>query len=339
MNYKRRIPDNRENICHLRSLTEEMQQAMSTRIDSIDTEFRRRLAELSTERQQSPSQQRICDRSPETNSSGNGPTFTRPQRVFGKEEKLTGNRNFREWASAIITEFQVLGILETVIAEFAVTAPWPQYTKMRADAMARSLLIQSVNNFIKPQIRDLTSAFQMWTLLYSRYKMVSSFEPHTLVTEIERLTFTDAGSAIALIEKGIMIRDKHLALSGTLTELYWSSAILRKLLPYYQFEAQFLMTHPNITLDQVHVYFAECVFDSFELGKANALYQIAAPSDAPPKPSATRTNINNFVTPPPRMYNKLPFMSSEIGWSQQRNQASSSRSASSSQQSPRKPSQ
>ncbi len=308
-----------------------MQQSMRARMDSMDTEFRRKLAELSTERQRSPSRQRTRDRSPETNTSGNVPTFMRPQRVFTKEEKLTGNKNFREWASTIITEFQVLGILETVMAEFAATAPWPQHTKLRADAMARSILTQSVNDFIKPQIRDLTSAFQMWTLLYSRYKAVSSFEPHKLVTEIERLTFSEAGSAMALIKKGIMIRDKHLALSGTLTEPYWSSAILRKLLPYYQLEAQFLMTHPNITLDQVQVYFAERVFDSFEPGKANALYQIAAPSDAPPKPSATRNNnIIANTYPSPRMYNKLPFMSSEIGWSQQRSQASSSRSASSS---------
>ncbi len=111
--------ENRENICHLQSITDEMQQAMRARMDSMDTEFRRRLAELSTERQRSPSRQRTRDRSPEASTSGNAPTFTRPQRVFGKEEKLTGNKNFREWASAIITEFLVLGILETVMAEFA----------------------------------------------------------------------------------------------------------------------------------------------------------------------------------------------------------------------------
>ncbi len=94
------------------------------------------------------------------------------------------------------------------------------------------------------------------------------------------------------------------------------------------------MTHPNITLDQVHVYFAERVFDSFEPGKANALYQIAAPSDASPKPSNTRNNISMNISPSPRMCNKLPFMSYEIGWSQQRNQASSSRAIAESQQRP-----
>ncbi len=300
-----------------------MQQAFQARMDRMDEEFRKRLANLATHRPNSPPRHRQRELSPQPSTSGNTPTFTRPQRVFGKEEKLMGNKNFREWASAVITEFQVLGILETVTAEFAATAPWPSHIKLRADAMARSIITQAVSEFIKPQIRDLPSAFQMWTLLYSRYKTVSSFEPHKLVTEIERLTFTDAGSAIALIEKGIMIRDKHLALSGTLTEPYWSSAILRKLIPYYQLESQFLMTHPNITLEQVHVYFAERVFDSFEPGKANALYQIAAPSDAPPKPIVNRNITNTNMYPSLRMYNKVPFLSSEIGSQQQRDSATS----------------
>ncbi len=218
--------ENEENIRRLQSVTNEMQKAFQTRMDLMDEEFRKRLANLATQRTKSPPRHRPQEPSPQPSTSGNTPTFTRPQRVFGKEEKLMGNKNFREWASAVITEFQVLGILETVTAEFAATAPWPLHIKHRADAMARSIITQAVSDFIKPQIRDLPSAFQMWTLLYSRYKTVSSFEPHKLVTEIERLMFTDAGSAIALIERGIMIRDKHLALSGTLTEPYWSSAIL-----------------------------------------------------------------------------------------------------------------
>ncbi len=316
--------ENDFHIQRLQSITEEMTQAFRKKMDRMDEEFKEKLANLAKQRPQSPPRYRQREPSPQPSSSGNTPTFTRPQRVFGKEEKLLGNKNFREWASAVITEFQVLGILETVTAEFAATAPWSSHIKLRADAMARSIITQAVSDFIKPQIRDLPSAFQMWTLLYSRYKTVSSFEPHKLVTEIERLTFTDAGSAIALIEKGIMIRDKHLALSGTLTEPYWSSAILRKLIPYYQLESQFLMTHPNITLEQVHVYFAERVFDSFEPGKANALYQNAAPSDAPPKPIITRNISNSNTYPSLRMYNKIPFLSSEIGSQQQRDQGAPS---------------
>ncbi len=316
--------ENDDNIRRLQSVTDDMQQAFQARMDEMDRDFRDKLARLAAHRQNSPPRYRQRESSPQPSTSGNTPTFTRPQRVFGKDEKLMGNKNFREWASAVITEFQVLGILETVTAEFAASAPWPRHTKLRADAMARSIITQAVSDFIKPQVRDLPSAFQMWTLLYSRYKTVSSFEPHKLVTEIERLTFTDAGSAIALIERGIMIRDKHLAISGTLTEPYWSSAILRKLIPYYQLESQFLMTHPNITLEQVHVYFAERVFDSFEPGKANALYQIAAPSDAPPKPTTSRNSFNPNIFSSGRVFNKVPFLSSEIGLQQQREPGTSS---------------
>ncbi len=134
--------------------------------------------------------------------------------------------------------------------------------------------------FIQPQIRDLQLAFQLRTILASKYRVVNSFEPYELVSQIEHLTFADARSAVVLIRRGIIIRGRQKTISNTLLESYWISAILRKLLPYYQLEAQFLITLRNITLDQVHNYFAECVFDSFEPRKAKALHQITAPSDA-----------------------------------------------------------
>ncbi len=220
-----------ENVTHLQNLTEQMQQEMTARIDSLDMEFRRRLAELSTNQTQRQSQSGYRTRSPESGFLGNGPTFNRQHRSFAENEKLMGNRNFREWSSTVMTEFQVLGILETIASEFTVEILWPQNLRMRADALARSILTQSVDDFIEPQIRDLLSAFQMWTLLVNRYQTISSFEPHKLVTQIERLTFAEVGSAIALIEQGIMIRDKYKTVSNKLSEFYWSSAILRKPLP------------------------------------------------------------------------------------------------------------
>ncbi len=103
-------------------------------------------------------------------------------------------------------------------------------------------------------------------------------------------------------------------------EFYWASAILRKLLPFYQLETQFLMTFPDITLEQIHNYFAERVFDSFEPGKPNALYQIAAPSDVPPKPNPynpTRAvNIYNRKIYAPKSNDVYPSLSSYLGTSQ-----------------------
>ncbi len=253
--------------------------------------------------------------------SGNAPNFNRQYRAFPESEKLSGNRNFREWSSAIMTEFQVLGILETLTSEGATTAQWSPQVRSRADALARSILIQSVTDFIKPQIHDLPSAFQIWSLLLTRYQTASSFEPHKLITQIERLTFAEAGSAIALIEQGITIRDKHRLVSNKLLdEFYWASAILRKLLPFYQLETQFLMTFPDITLEQIHNYFAERVFDSFEPGKPNALYQIAAPSDAPPKPNPNNptlaVDMYNRKMYSPKSNNVHPSPSSFLGSSQ-----------------------
>ncbi len=132
-----------------------------------------------------------------------------------------------------MTKFQVLEILETIASEYATTTLWSKNLRMRADALARSIVIQSVVDFVKPQIRYLPSASQMWALLVNQYQTISSFEPHKLVSQIEWLTFAEAGSTIALKEQGIMIRDKHKMISNKLTEFYWSLAILRKLLPFY----------------------------------------------------------------------------------------------------------
>ncbi len=294
--------ENRESINRLHELTEQLQTTINAKFESMDQDFRRRIQELSTNQGTAMSQPGIGTVFIEQGLSGNGPNFNRQYRSFTESEKLSGNRNFREWSSAIMTEFQVLGILETLTSEGATTVQWSPQVRSRADALARSILIQSVTDFIKPQIRDLPSAFQMWSVLLNRYQTASSFEPHKLITRIERLTFAEAGSAIALIEQGIMIRDKHRLISNKLLEeFYWASAILRKLLPFYQLEAQFLMTFPDITLEQIHNYFAERVFDSFEPGKANALYQIAALSDAPPKPNPNNP-INTTDTYSRKMY-------------------------------------
>ncbi len=293
--------ENHVNISHLQALTEEIQQAMSARIEFLETEFRR-LVELSTNQSNVPPQQNCIPVQYEQGMTSNGPIFNCQHRFFGEMEKLSGNQNFREWYSALLTEFQVLVILETIVFEFATSANWSPQVRMRADALAISIIIQSVTEYIKPQIRDLPSAFQMRSLLLNQYQTISSFEPHKLVTQLEWLTFAETGSAIALIEQGITIRDKHKLISNKLSdEFYWSPAILRKLLPFYQLEAQFLMTFLDITLEQVHNYFAECVFDSFEPDKANALYQIAVPSNAPPKlkPSNPTYNNTNFT---PKMY-------------------------------------
>ncbi len=66
------------------------------------------------------------------------------------------------------------------------------------------------------------------------------------------------------------------------------------------------MSFPDITLKEVHNYLVEWVVDSFELSKANLLYQIAAPSNAPPKPNPINPSIKNSYNIKmytPRMYN------------------------------------
>ncbi len=123
--------ENQESIHQLQNLTEEMQSAMNARIESLDKEFRRRLEELSTNQGTTTSQPGIGTIFLEQGFSGNGPNFNRQYRSFTKNEKLAGNRNFCEWSSAIMTEFQVLGILETLASEYGTTAQWSPQVRTR----------------------------------------------------------------------------------------------------------------------------------------------------------------------------------------------------------------
>ncbi len=63
----------------------------------------------------------------------------------------------------------------------------------------------------------------------------------------------------------------------------------------------------------MHNYFAECIFDLFKPGKADALYHIAAPSNVPLKPNPMRSNNYSF----PRMYTTSNTLPSITGSSQQ----------------------
>ncbi len=244
--------------------------------------------------------------SPATQPSASG--FTSPchghlltsHREFKDPEKLRGNTNFKEWSRAITTELQVLGILQTIWSELGATAPWSSDIRLRADTIAHSLFTWSVDTVIQSQINSLPTAFQMWTLLNSQYNVTSTFEQPRLLTQFERLSFRSAGSALGLIRQSILIRDKYNSIIPDLPEKYWVESVLRKLLPYYQFETQLLMQQKHYTLELVDRYFTEFVFDSAEPGKNNTLGQIAALSDF----DTNFTNKNLMYKFMPNEYNR-----------------------------------
>ncbi len=78
-------------------------------------------------------------------------------RTFSNDERLTGNGNFKEWAEAVVIELQVTGILQVILSEFAGATNWPLPVKTRADAVARSLILHSVDSTIRPQVRGIPS--------------------------------------------------------------------------------------------------------------------------------------------------------------------------------------
>ncbi len=126
-------------------------------------------------------------------------TSSSTHRVFSEDERLTGNTNFKDWAEAVLIELQVMGIAQVVLSEFAGATDWPLPVKSRADAVARSLILHSVDSKIRPQVRGLGSAYQMWNVLGNRYNVTSTFEGHKVMSDFDRLNFVQAGSALELI--------------------------------------------------------------------------------------------------------------------------------------------
>ncbi len=57
------------------------------------------------------------------------------------------------------------------------------------------------------------------------------------MSEFERLNFVQAVSALELIRQDILIRDKYNKVALNVGEFFWTSAVLRKLLPYYPDDA------------------------------------------------------------------------------------------------------
>ncbi len=176
--------------------------------------------------------------------------------------------------------------------------------KGRADAVARSLILHSVDAKIRPQIRGLSSAYQMWILLCSRYNVASIFENHRIMAEFESLNFVQAGSALELIRQDIVLRDRYNKVAPSLGEFFWTSAVLRKLLPYYITDAKLLMQQRNYTLDLVHRYFSEFVIDPAESGPTSQFTKMLPPSD--PSCNLNYANVHQQFTP--RVVNNIPFL-------------------------------
>ncbi len=224
-------------------------------------------------------------------------------RTFSDDERLTGNGNFKEWAEAVMIELQVTGILQVILSEFVGTTNWPLSVKTRADAVARSLILHSVDSTIRPQVRGLPSAYHMWNLLSNRYNVTSTFEGHRIMSDFQRLDLPQAGSALELIRKGIILRDKYNRVAPNVGEFFWTSTILRKLLPYYPDDSKLLLRQHNYTLDLIHRYFSEFVFDSSESVQTSMYKQVLSPSD--PFRNVTVQHVNQQTTP--RIQNNVPF--------------------------------
>ncbi len=106
-------------------------------------------------------------------------------RTFSDNERLSGNNHFKEWAEMVIIELQVIGIVQSIVEEYGGNRNWPAHIKQRVGAVARSLILHSVDAKIRPHIRGLPSAFKMWNMLCNQYNITSIYENHKIMSEFE----------------------------------------------------------------------------------------------------------------------------------------------------------
>ncbi len=100
------------------------------------------------------------------------------------------------------------------------------------------------------------------------------------------------------------MRDRYNKVAPSLGEFFWTSAVLRKLLPYHTTDAKLLMQQRNYTLDLVHRYFSEFVIDPADSGPTNQYSKMLPPSD--PFCNLNYTNVHQQCTP--RSVNNIPFL-------------------------------
>ncbi len=181
-------------------------------------------------------------------------------RKFTEAEQLQGTKNFREWAASVHTELQLHEIAETLMSDGAIEAPWPLSTQLRADAVARRIILQSVSPKIRPDLHICPSTFHMWKLLNRRYRIINLYSSHQLMTEIESMTILPNQTAVEFISDIQRLRDEYASVAQDHSESYWTSAVLCKLQTRYKTETKELMRHPEYTVEDIRTYFAEKVY-------------------------------------------------------------------------------
>ncbi len=124
------------------------------------------------------------------------------------------------------------------------------------------------------------------------------------MTKLESLNFIQAGLALELIRQRIILKDRFNKVAPNLGEFFWTSSILKKLLPFYPHDAKLLMQQRDYTLHLVHRYFFENVFDLAQFEPNNIYMQMLSPSD--PLCNVISSNINRNV--PLNVTNNVPFL-------------------------------
>ncbi len=239
-------------------------------------------------------------------------------RDFAEEEQLQGTKNFKEWAASLHTELQLHEIAETLLSDGAIEAPWPLSTQIRADAVARRIILQSVSPKLRQDLYSCPSAYHMWRLLNRRYRVVNLFSSHQIMAQIETYCPQAHQTAVEVIQDIQQLRDQYASVAQDHSEAYWASVVLRKLQTKYKTEAEELMRRPEYTVEDIRSYFAERVYEDATPPPVNknqyfARHQVrvtqhrtATPNFTYPMDFPLQPGTQAALTPPHIPYHTLP---------------------------------
>ncbi len=209
---------------------EAIQQATATQIAALTqtvSRLTRNLQTMTNPVQTSAASQNVMSSEGVTLLEPHLPTLSIYE--FTEAEQLQGTKNFREWAASMHTELQLHEIVETLLSDGAVEAPWPLLTQLKADAVARRIILQSVSPKIHPDLHICPSAFHMWKLLNRCYRIVNLYSSHQLMTQIENILPLLNQTEVELISDMQWLRDEYASVAQDHSKAYWALAVLQKL--------------------------------------------------------------------------------------------------------------
>ncbi len=112
----------------------------------------------------------------------------------------------------------------------------------------------------------------MWNLVTRRYSVVNLYLSHQLMIQIENVVLPHQ-TAVEFIGDIQRLREEYKTVAQDHSEAYWTSAVLFKLQTRYKADGEELMHHSEYTLEDIHTFFVERVYETMVTPWPNRNYK------------------------------------------------------------------